>query len=315
MIASSLLACVFFLSPEARAVKTNNPDLVLAARDGDNSETLLDSYLEEGASVDSTADDGETALMAAAEYGQVKTLDKLLKRKADVKARDKRGRTALLRAAAHAGPASPEVLKKLFARGASAEDADAEGKTALMVLPKSAPPAALEQLLAHGAKLDARDKAGRTPLAWVLEREPFDAVLFKYLVQRGAGLALADNAGRTPLMRAAAAGNVGAVESLLAKGVDRAGAPEAAKAAQAKLPAKDSARASYDLVLARLTPPAAAPAPDKPVAPKAAACEAARYPCPPGCYQGPSSCSGQVCTADIVCGAPGYNPYRGAAGQ
>lgn len=33
--------------------------------------------------------------------------------------------------------------------------------------------------------------------------------------------------------------------------------------------------------------------------------------CPAGCYRGPRSCVGQLCTSELVCAGPGYNPYSG----
>jgi hypothetical protein len=40
-------------------------------------------------------------------------------------------------------------------------------------------------------------------------------------------------------------------------------------------------------------------------------CDKQRPPCPIECYQGASRCQGQICTADVSCRAPLYDPYEG----
>ena len=66
-----------------------------------------------------------------------------------------------------------------------------------------------------------------------------------------------------------------------------------------------AACAAFALLCAGLAP--ASVLADAPPLPDAATCRAANYPCPKGCYQGPSSCSGGKSTGDIICAEAGYS--------
>ena len=56
----------------------------------------------------------------------------------------------------------------------------------------------VELLLAKGAKIEARDNSGRTPLSWASEG-PMDPGVVKLLLAKGANIEARDDSGRTPL--------------------------------------------------------------------------------------------------------------------
>ena len=87
----------------------------------------------------------------------------LLKAGADIKARDKNGKTPLMEAAML--NMNPEVIEVLLKAGADIEARDKNGKTPLMgAAEKNMFPKVIEALLRAGANAKAKDKEGKTAL-------------------------------------------------------------------------------------------------------------------------------------------------------
>lgn len=104
----------------------------------------------------------------------------------------------------------PHLLPLLVKAGASLQDVDPEGGGVFHwlathgSLPKHAPVKVvrlLEWLFRHGAKVDARDAKGNTPLH---EMEDSQVLMAQWLLRRGADCNARNHAGLTPLMVAAA---------------------------------------------------------------------------------------------------------------
>ncbi len=91
-------------------------------------EAALTALLSSGVSVNTSDWEGETALMEAADKGQLEVVRLLLRHGADVNAADEDGETALMRAA---DDGHTEVVRALIAAGADVNARDEDGETAL----------------------------------------------------------------------------------------------------------------------------------------------------------------------------------------
>jgi ankyrin repeat protein len=97
-----------------------------------------------------------------------------------------------------------------------ASESDAQGRSALFEAAAQGLPAIAETLVARGARVDARDHAGRSPLH--LAR---DGNTVRRLVQWGARVDARDSDGITPLqLRAATPGSLDAVTALIEAGAN-----------------------------------------------------------------------------------------------
>ena len=105
---------------------------------------------------------GETALMYAAGSGTAENMKLLLDAGADVTARDKDGKTALMIAAAGFG--TVEKLKVLLDAGADVKSMNVNGLTALMWAAGSGTAENVKVLLDSGADGSVKDSKGKT--AW-----------------------------------------------------------------------------------------------------------------------------------------------------
>ena len=105
-----------------------------------------------------------TPLMRAAQLGKTSTAKFLLANKADPNLRNKKGDTALMTAVS-----SADLMRLLLESGANPNLANEEGFTALMAVVSGASydktkPEKVRLLLEKGAKIDAKDKNGRSAL-------------------------------------------------------------------------------------------------------------------------------------------------------
>ncbi len=216
-------------------------------------EEQLKQVLASGVTVDVTDDDGETALMEAADKGNLSAVQLLLKHGAQVNRKDKDGKTALMHAA---DEGHTPVVQALLAAGADPSAKDEDGETALMMAeeerhndtatvlrnfhktaPAAAPAAlvgkqgmkavlraayegetALRQLLAGGTAVDCADNDGETALMEAADKGNLPAV--QLLLKCGAKAGLQDHEGKTALMDAASDGHTEVVRVLIAAGAD-----------------------------------------------------------------------------------------------
>lgn len=133
------------------------PDLVVAARAGDNERVLV--LLASGAEVNARDEEGSTALMFAALRNDTKMVAALLAAGADSNLRDANGETALLLGAGR----NLAVVRALLAAGADPNLADAEGQTALLAAAETSPES-VRLLIEAGADVTHRDIFGVTAL-------------------------------------------------------------------------------------------------------------------------------------------------------
>jgi ankyrin repeat protein len=100
-------------------------------------------------------------LIDAFEKDEKGRMEAVLARGANVDAKDRLGRTCLMRAAQGG---DFDMLVFLYGKSAFVNDKDNEGQTALAYAAKSGSHNAADSLIFHTAEIDARDKHRRTPL-------------------------------------------------------------------------------------------------------------------------------------------------------
>lgn len=147
-----------------------------------------------------------TPLLIAAERGQTEIVDLLLKKGADINARDRtngaplsQGNSALILAAAMnhldtvqlllAQAKKPDILLR-----------EQAGKTAFWFAVANENLEMTKLLYSHGSKINLPDKSGASVLTTTVLHKQYDVLDF--LVAKGADINMADNSGSTPLMTA-----------------------------------------------------------------------------------------------------------------
>ena len=199
--------------------------LSLAAVNG--SAPIVSLLLKAGADANQVVSRGQTVLMTAARTGNADVVTALVDKGADVNARETQlGETALMWAASENHAA---VIKVLVARGAEIEARSSaltfpkdrfglEGVltilprgnwTALMYAARDGAPAATAALIDAGARINATDPDGTTPLVRAIWNSHFDTA--KVLLERGADPNLVDTADMGALYAAVDMSSLGEV--------------------------------------------------------------------------------------------------------
>jgi ankyrin repeat protein len=172
---------------------------------------VIKVFVEKGADVKATDQDGDTPLHWAAANGHSDVVKYLVEEKGtNVKVGDKDGYTPLHRAAANS---KLDVVKYLVEKGADVKAADKYGDTPLYRAARYGEWDVVKYLVEKGADVKATDKDGDTLLHWTAEDGHWDVV--KYLVEKGANIKAGDKDGFTPLHRAAANGKLDVVKYLV----------------------------------------------------------------------------------------------------
>jgi ankyrin repeat protein len=207
---------------------------------------LLD---DERASVDAVDPEGRTALLLAASQGRIAAVKLLLDAGADPRLPDRRGRTALMAAETNE---HAEIVELLRERGGAGDLRPAE----LLTLAARGDHVRLAELVdgAPAVDLEVSDEAGNTPLALAAARGWTRSM--EVLLKAGARPDAANDDGDTPLMQAAQAGRRGAVKLLLRdKGAARSlAAATNAGGETALLQAAEAGRGPIAELLAAYTP-------------------------------------------------------------
>ena len=221
-----------------------------------NNEEAVDLFVKAGVGLDAMNEKGQTALMLAAEKGNVKILRTLAKLNApSLNHADKSGNTALMTAARQG---QENIVKALVESGADVNYMVPSNDGAASALQAALDTAdfkeehmrVIQYLLQKGADVKGRNKAGQFPLQFAVDHGNTEIakVLFEHgadvndadlkggfalltaacngyprlitlLAEHGANMKMALPDGQTPLMCAVKAGQADTVRALLEKGV------------------------------------------------------------------------------------------------
>jgi ankyrin repeat protein len=172
--------------------------------------------LKQGADVNGARADGVTALLLAAHFNDLDTVDLLLRAGAHVNAADDHGVTALAQACENA---NADMVQRLLAAGANPNAAQTSGLTPLMIATHTGRAGVVKALLAKGAQVNAATTDTRnTALMWSVADGHRDLV--RLLIETGGDVRAASRRGFTPLMLAARNGDVDTAKLLLAAGAN-----------------------------------------------------------------------------------------------
>jgi ankyrin repeat protein len=179
------------INPNAKDEESGATALISAAEHGDIE--IVKALLQGGTGVNERDRAGFTALLRALQNKQDEVADVLLaQQNLDLNVQGSTGVTALM---SYVGRDRVDVVQNLLTRKADVNLQDADGDTALHLAAPRGNVQLLEMLLAHGANPNAKNKLGGTPLMWtgVYGREQ----AARLLLEKGANPSLKDEDGMT----------------------------------------------------------------------------------------------------------------------
>lgn len=178
---------------------------------------LIEAYIQCGMDIDSTANDGGTALEFACHGGYIECVKMLVSAGANVDAVvDDRGRTPLMNAAT---TDKAQVARVLLDAGAEIDRIHYTGITAVQIAAFTGSLNILRVLISEGANLDHVDNRGFTPLRAALVGQHPEAAMILLKQRIKANRAYGEKKS-TALHLAVSAGYLDVVEALIGKGVD-----------------------------------------------------------------------------------------------
>ena len=215
MIATRIVACVvaalWLVAPAARATAPSN--LADAAEDRDAG--AAGALLKKKADVNARQADGMTALHWAVYHDDLSYAKRLVDAGADVKVVNRYGVTPLALASMNG---HREIAALLLDAGADPNGALPGGETALMIASRTGRLGPVELLLARGADVNARERKGQTALMWAAADG--HAGVVEALLEAGADFRARLRSGFTPLFFAVREGRTEVVQRLLEAGAD-----------------------------------------------------------------------------------------------
>ncbi|KAK9415013.1 hypothetical protein SUNI508_10618 [Seiridium unicorne] len=159
---------------------------------------IIRLLLHYGAEVNAGGNDEIPPLYRAAQAGQRAVVEELLAHHPDLEAREARTWQTPLFAASVKG--FHAIVSLLLAKGARVDAQDRDGRTPLLAMainPNFKSRGTVSLLADHGANLEAKDRIGRTPLLWAATNRNYD--LANTLLEKGANVSAVNNRGRTAL--------------------------------------------------------------------------------------------------------------------
>jgi len=156
--------------------------------------------MDQGAEIDATDLSGNTALMTALAFGRSEIARDLIGKNADIGRGNRKGLTPLHYAA---GNGDFETVKLLLEKGADVNAGSETGFSILMSAAAAASPEMVEHLIAKGAHINARDHQGNSALLWSIRQGHSEVAVA--LIDAGADVRVANRDGLSPWK--AASGN------------------------------------------------------------------------------------------------------------
>ena len=174
------LAASLFLIGLCQPALADEPPLVAAAESQDV--TAAVKLIDQGADVNAASDNGTTALLWAAHYGETDLVRRLLKAGAEADVRNQFDATPIGEAAVIG---SAPIIEMLLKAGVKADTPDHEGQTPLMVVARTGALDAAKVLLKHGADVNAKESwGGQSALMWAASQSQPEMI--KLLIKHGA---------------------------------------------------------------------------------------------------------------------------------
>ena len=187
--------------------------LMMAAQNGQIG--LVEELLKAGANKNLQAHNGDTALICATKEGKKKSVRKLLEFGANVNIQDQDGQTAIMHAVMMS---NEDCLQLLIHNGANLNIQDHNGHTALMMSAVKNSDVT-NMLIEAGADLNLAGRGGFRAIQHAVLSGNVNCL--KKFIQAGANLNVAENvAGTTPLIFAALHGSIDCVKELIQAGAD-----------------------------------------------------------------------------------------------
>ena len=199
--------------------------LVDAAERGNLSEVR--TLIKQGTDINIARVDGLTALHAAVYADRLDITEALLAAGAKATAGDRYGVTPLYLAAVNG---NAEIIRRLLDAGADANGVDAGGETVLMTATRTGSPAALKALLERGATVDAREPEFQQTALMIAVREDHDEAVGA-LLAAGASPNVQTRKGPIPAFVLPCKGTGCGSEGV---GINRGGLPDRGRRAEAK---------------------------------------------------------------------------------
>src|SRR5262249_38619348 len=201
----------------ASSARPAEPDLRIVEAAARQDMAAVRSLLKQrGVNVNTARADGATALLWAAHWNDLQTVDALLKAGANVNADDDHGVTPLSQACENASVA---LVEKLLQAGANPNAAQESGLTPLMVAAHTGNVTIVKALLARGADINAATRETKDrAVMWAIADQHAD--VFRVLIEAHADVHTANAKSFTPLMIAARNGDIEIAKALIAAGVN-----------------------------------------------------------------------------------------------
>ena len=141
----------------------------------------IKSLLKKGADINAKNKDGETALMKMAKWGELELVKYLVENGVNIDKKSPNGDTALIKAA---WGGSLDIVKFLVEKGVKVNDKSQGGETALMRAGEIGNFDIVKCLVENGADIDTKDMFGKTAIVFGVASKSKEVV--RYLIEKGA---------------------------------------------------------------------------------------------------------------------------------